>query len=47
MWWVLYKAENLLAGSWLREAALREIMVHVHYEDENTRWGGDGGGVSG
>ena len=38
IWWVLYKAENLLLGSALRRAALREVMTLVHYEDENTRY---------
>ncbi|GBG00568.1 cycloartenol synthase [Raphidocelis subcapitata] len=38
LWWALYKAEALLSGSWLRAAAGREIMRHVHYEDENTRY---------
>eukprot|EP00892_Ulva_mutabilis_P003932 jgi/Ulvmu1/1910/UM012_0069.1 len=38
LWWVLYKAENVLLGSALRRAALREVMKLVHYEDENTRY---------
>lgn len=25
LWWVLYKAEALLLGSWLRKAALKEV----------------------
>ena len=25
-------------GSWLRKKALAETMVHIHYEDENTRY---------
>jgi cycloartenol synthase len=32
IWWVLYKAENLLLGSSLRESALKEVMKHIHYE---------------
>ncbi len=32
LWWVLYKAENVLLGSSLRKAALKEIMKHIHYE---------------
>lgn len=38
IWWSLYKAENVLRGSWVRERALKEIMTHVHYEDRNTRY---------
>eukprot|EP00198_Chlamydomonas_reinhardtii_P000539 XP_001689874.1 cycloartenol synthase [Chlamydomonas reinhardtii] len=38
LWWALYKAENVLQGSWLRRAALAECMKHIHYEDENTRY---------
>jgi cycloartenol synthase len=38
LWWVLYKAERVLSGSWLRSKALDEIMTHIHYEDENTRY---------
>lgn len=38
MWWVLYQAEGLLEGSWLRRKALSTIMEHIHYEDENTRY---------
>jgi hypothetical protein len=38
LWWVLYKAEAVLLGSRLRKAALAEVMKHVHYEDENTRY---------
>jgi len=38
LWWALYKAENLLLGSWLRKTALAEVMKHIHYEDENTRY---------
>jgi len=38
LWWVLYKAENVLLGSWLRKTALKEVMRHIHYEDENTRY---------
>ncbi len=32
VWWALYKAENVLLGSWLRKKALKEIMKHIHYE---------------
>ncbi len=32
LWWVLYKAENVLQGSWLRKVALAECMKHIHYE---------------
>ncbi len=32
LWWALYKAENLLLGSWLRKSALHECMKHIHYE---------------
>ncbi|GLI71700.1 hypothetical protein VaNZ11_017006 [Volvox africanus] len=38
MWWVLYKAENILQGSFLRRMALAQCMKHIHYEDENTRY---------
>ncbi|GFR46984.1 hypothetical protein Agub_g8636 [Astrephomene gubernaculifera] len=38
LWWTLYQAEGVLAGSGLRERALRECMKHIHYEDENTRY---------
>ncbi|MEW5319594.1 MAG: hypothetical protein WDW38_010738 [Sanguina aurantia] len=38
LWWSLYKAENVLRGSWLRDRALKEIMTHIHYEDRNTRY---------
>jgi cycloartenol synthase len=38
VWWVLYQAEGLLEGSWLRRKALSTIMEHIHYEDENTRY---------
>eukprot|EP00775_Hariotina_reticulata_P008841 gene8841-9020_t len=38
LWWVLYKAENVLLGSRLRKTALKECMKHIHYEDENTRY---------
>ncbi|GAX75143.1 hypothetical protein CEUSTIGMA_g2587.t1 [Chlamydomonas eustigma] len=38
LWWILYKAENVLMGSWLRKKAMEEIMKHIHYEDENTRY---------
>lgn len=38
LWWTLSKAERLLLGSRLRGAALKEVMKHVHYEDENTRY---------
>eukprot|EP00889_Picochlorum_renovo_P006800 jgi/Picre1/33830/NNA_001309.t1 len=38
LWWTLSKAEPLLLGSWLRKKALKETMVHIHYEDENTRY---------
>ena len=37
LWWTLNKAEPLLVGSRLRRAALRKVMEHIHYEDENTR----------
>ena len=32
LWWVLYKAENVLMGSSLRKMAMTEIMKHIHYE---------------
>ena len=38
VWWLLYKAEAVLPGSWLRKQALKECMKHVHYEDRNTRY---------
>jgi len=38
VWWVLYQCEGVLKGSWLRKQALKEIMKHIHYEDENTRY---------
>ncbi|CAG9466832.1 unnamed protein product [Pedinophyceae sp. YPF-701] len=38
LWWALYKCENVLPGTWLRERAMREVMKHVHYEDRNTRY---------
>ena len=38
LWWVLYKAEALLDKSKVRDLALAEIMKHIHYEDENTRY---------
>jgi cycloartenol synthase len=38
LWWALSRAEPLLLGSRLRARALREVMEHVHYEDENTRY---------
>ncbi|KAF6266299.1 cycloartenol synthase [Scenedesmus sp. NREL 46B-D3] len=38
IWWALYKAEAVLLGSRLRKAALAEVMAHIHYEDENTRY---------
>jgi hypothetical protein len=38
LWWVLYKAENLLQGSYVRKLALSEVMRHIRYEDENTRY---------
>ena len=38
LWWTLSKAERFLMGSWLRKKALAEVMVHIHYEDENTRY---------
>lgn len=38
VWCVLYQAEGLLEGSWLRRKALSTIMEHIHYEDENTRY---------
>ena len=38
LWWTLSKAERFLMGSWLRKKALAETMVHIHYEDENTRY---------
>ena len=38
VWWVLYKAENVLLGSGLRRAALQEVMKLIHYEDDNTRY---------
>jgi cycloartenol synthase len=38
LWWTLSKAERFLMGSWLRKKALKETMVHIHYEDENTRY---------
>lgn len=39
IWWVLHHAfEPLLSGSRLRAAALRKVMDHITYEDENTRY---------
>lgn len=38
LWWTLYQVEPLLVGSWLRKKALQEVMEHIHYEDENTRY---------
>mmetsp|Transcript_57764 Transcript_57764/g.183055 ORF Transcript_57764/g.183055 Transcript_57764/m.183055 type:complete len:537 (+) Transcript_57764:344-1954(+) len=40
VWWGLYKAEALFTGplKWLRTRALAEVMEHVHYEDEQTRY---------
>jgi len=38
LWWTLYQAEGLLVGSSLRRRALAEVMEHIHYEDENTRY---------
>ncbi|EFJ43592.1 hypothetical protein VOLCADRAFT_96220 [Volvox carteri f. nagariensis] len=38
LWWALYRAENVLQGSFLRRMALKECMKHIHYEDENTRY---------
>jgi cycloartenol synthase len=38
LWWGLYKAEGVLIKSPLRRWACREVMKHVHYEDENTRY---------
>jgi len=37
IWYGLSRAEPLLLGSRLRRAALRKVMAHIHYEDENTR----------
>ncbi len=37
LWWVLYKAENVLHGSSLRKAALAECMKHIHYEVRRGR----------
>jgi cycloartenol synthase len=37
LWWGLNQAEPWLVGSRLRRAALRKVMTHIHYEDENTR----------
>lgn len=38
VWWALYQVEPLLMNSWLRKKAMQECMVHIHYEDENTRY---------
>ena len=41
LWWGLYKiGEPLLNGPlhFVRKAACAEVMKHVHYEDENTRY---------
>jgi len=38
LWWALSRTEPLLLGSWLRKKALKETMLHIHYEDENTRY---------
>ncbi|CAK0762308.1 hypothetical protein CVIRNUC_002944 [Coccomyxa viridis] len=38
LWWALYQLERPLLGSALRRKALAEVMRHVHYEDENTRY---------
>ncbi|KAK9866458.1 hypothetical protein WJX84_004983 [Apatococcus fuscideae] len=38
LWWVMSKAETLLLGSGLRQAALKECMKLIHYEDESTRY---------
>ena len=43
LWWVLYKAENVLMGSSLRKKAMTEIMRHIHYEV--CLCGGGGGQV--
>jgi cycloartenol synthase len=39
LWWALYKAENLLLGSWLRKSALSECMKHIHYEASHGHHG--------
>ena len=41
LWWVLYKAENVLMGSSLRKKAMTEIMRHIHYEVCLCEGGGD------
>jgi cycloartenol synthase len=38
LWWGMARAEPWLVGSRLRAAALREIVKHVAYEDENSRY---------
>ena len=38
IWWTLNKAEPLMVGGALRRRALRKVMAHIHYEDENTRY---------
>lgn len=32
VWWALYKIEPFLKGSFLRDAANREALKHIHYE---------------
>ncbi|GMH42745.1 hypothetical protein BSKO_10664 [Bryopsis sp. KO-2023] len=38
VWLALHKAERFLQGSWLRKKAMAEVIDHIHYEDENTRY---------
>jgi cycloartenol synthase len=38
LWWALSRVDKYLLGSRLREKALAEVMRHIHYEDENTRY---------
>ena len=38
LWWVLARAERVLAGTGLRKKALAALADHVAYEDANTRF---------
>lgn len=38
LWWGLARAERWLEGSIFRKWALKEVVKHVTYEDENTRY---------
>ena len=35
LWWVLYKMEPFLKGSFLRDWSVKETMKHIHYEVRN------------